>query len=108
MMQRKKRSDRTHIIYQITVGRKIYIGVTAKTQSTVDKSVRSRVAKHFYRAQTEGLDWLLCKALRKLDCKEDIVYSVLATIRGKTTAHDYERELIRKIKPVLNSDKRGA
>jgi hypothetical protein len=108
MMQRKKRSDRTHIIYQITVGRKIYIGVTAKTQSTVDKSVRSRIAKHFYRAQTEGLDWLLCKALRKLDCKEDIVYSVLATIRGKTAAHDYERELIRKIKPVLNSDKRGA
>jgi hypothetical protein len=108
MMQRKKRSDRTHIVYQITVGRKIYIGVTAKTQSTVDKSVRSRVAKHFYRAQTEGLDWLLCQALRKLDCKEDIVYSVLATIRGKTAAHDYERELIRKLKPVLNSDKRGA
>ena len=54
------------------------------------------------------MDWLLCKALRKLDCKEDIVYSVLATIRGKTAAHDYERELIRKIKPVLNSDKRGA
>jgi hypothetical protein len=74
----------------------------------VDKSVRSRVAKHFYRAQTEGLDWLLCKALRKLDCKEDIVYSVLATVRGKTEAHNYERDLIRKLKPVLNSDKRGA
>ena len=108
MMQRKKRSDRTHIIYQITVGRKLYIGVTAKTQSTVDKSVRSRIAKHFYRAQTEGLNWLLCKALRTLDCKEDIEYAVLATVRGKTQAHDYERELIRTMKPALNSDKRGS
>lgn len=106
MMQRKKRSDRTHIVYQITVGRKLYIGVTAKTESTVLKSVRSRIAKHFYRAQTEGLNWLLCKELRKLDCKEDIEFTVVATMRGKTEAHTYERELIRKLKPVLNSDKR--
>ena len=108
MIQRKKRSDRTHIIYQITVGSKIYIGVTAKTQSTVLRSVRSRIAKHFYRAQTEGLNWLLCQALRKLDCKEDIEFAILATIRGKAAAHEYERELIRKFKPALNSDKRGA
>jgi hypothetical protein len=108
MIQRKKRSDRTHIIYQITVGRKLYIGVTAKTQSTVLKSVRSRIAKHFYRAQTEGLNWLLCQALRKLDSKEDIEFVILATVRGKTEAHNYERELIRKFKPALNSDKRGA
>ena len=106
MMQRKKRSDRTHIVYQIAVGRKLYIGVTAKTQSTVLKSVRARIAKHFYRAQTESLNWLLCKELRKLDCKEDIQFAVLATLRGKTQAHAYERELIRKLNPVLNSDKR--
>lgn len=106
MIQRKKRSDRTHIIYQITVGRKIYIGVTAKTQSTVLKSVRSRIAKHFYRAQTEGLNWLLCRELRKLDCKEDIEFAVIATVRGKSAAHTYERELIRKLNPVLNSDRR--
>ena len=108
MIQRKKRTDRNHIVYQITVKGKLYIGVTANTQSTVDKSVRSRIAKHFYRAQTEGLNWLLCKALRTLECKEDIEYAVLAVVRGKTAAHDYERELIRKMKPALNSDKRGA
>lgn len=106
MTQRKKRSDRTHVVYQITVGRKLYIGVTAKTQSTVLKSVRARIAKHFYRAQTEGLDWLLCKALRKLECKEDIEFSIIATIRGKSEAHAYERELIRSTNPALNSDKR--
>jgi hypothetical protein len=108
MKTRKKRSDRNHIVYQIAVDSKLYIGVTAKTQSTVLKSVRSRIAKHFYRAQTEGLDWLLCRALRKLDCKEDIQFEILAVIRGKTDAHNYERELIRKFKPALNSDKRGA
>ena len=108
MIQRKKRTDRNHIVYQIAVDSKTYIGVTAKTQSTVDKSVRSRIAKHFYRAQTEGLNWLLCQALRKLDCKEDIEYTILAVVRGKAAAHNYERELIRKFKPALNSDKRGA
>ena len=107
MIQRKKRSDRTHIIYQITVGRKLYIGVTAKTQSTVLKSVRSRIAKHFYRAQTEGLNWLLCNELRKLDCKEDIKFEILATLRGKAAAHTYERELIRTLRPKLNTDIRG-
>jgi hypothetical protein len=107
MIQRKKRSDRTHIIYQITVGRKLYIGVTAKTQSTVLKSVRSRIAKHFYRSQTEGLNWLLCNELRKLDCKEDIQFEVLATMRGKSAAHVYERELIRTLRPKLNTDIRG-
>jgi len=95
-------------VYQIAVDSKMYIGVTAKTQSTVDKSVRSRIAKHFYRAQTEGLNWLLCKALRKLDCKEDIEYTVLAVVRGKSAAHEYERDLIHKLNPALNSDKRGA
>ena len=95
-------------MYQIAVDSKVYIGVTAKTQSTVDKSVRSRIAKHFYRAQTEGLNWLLCKALRKLDCKEDIEYTILAVVRGKSAAHEYERDLIRKLNPALNSDKRGA
>ena len=108
MIQRKKRSDRTHIIYQITVGRKLYIGVTAKTQSTVLKSVRSRIAKHFYRAHTEGLAWLLCQELRKLECKEDIEFSVLATMRGKAAAHKVEREFIRKFRPKLNTDVRIA
>ena len=95
-------------MYQIAVDSKVYIGITAKTQSTVDKRVRSRIAKHCYRAQTEGLNWLLCKALRKLDCKEDIEYTVLAVVRGKPAAHEYERDLIRKLNPALNSDKRGA
>jgi hypothetical protein len=106
MMTRKKRSDRNHIIYALTVNGKQYIGVTAKTESTVLKSVRSRVAKHWYRAQTEGLAWLLCRALRKLEDRSQVEIDVLAVVRGKTAAHKLERELIRQHQPVLNSDRR--
>jgi hypothetical protein len=50
---------------------------------------------------------LLCNELRKLDCKEDIQFEVLATMRGKSAAHVYERELIRTLRPKLNTDIRG-
>ena len=54
---RKKRVDRNHIIYELVINGLNYIGVTAKTESTVLKSVRARAAKHFYRAKTEKKDW---------------------------------------------------
>ncbi len=49
---RAKRSDRNHIVYELRVPQGNYIGVTAKTESTVLKSVRARAAKHYYRAKT--------------------------------------------------------
>jgi hypothetical protein len=51
---RKKRADRTHIIYRIESGADFYIGVTAKTESTVLKSVKTRINKHIYRRQELG------------------------------------------------------
>ena len=51
---RKKRTDRTHIIYELRVNGENYIGVTAKTESTINKSVLARAAKHFYRAKKEA------------------------------------------------------
>lgn len=104
---RKKRSDRNHIIYELRVPDGNYIGVTAKTETTILKSVKSRAAKHFYRAKTEDKDWSLCVALRKLTCKEEIVIIVHEIVRGKTDAHKREVELRRQIKPTLNTDKRG-
>ena len=44
---RKRRVDRNHIIYELRVNGGNYIGVTAKTESTVLKSVRARAAKHY-------------------------------------------------------------
>ena len=104
---RAKRSDRNHIIYQIQGPQGVYIGVTAKTESTVSKSVRSRVAKHYYRAQKETKQWALCALLRSYASKEDIDVRVLEIVRGKREAHARERELIRAMNPFYNTDKRG-
>lgn len=104
---RKKRTDRTHIIYQLTVQGERYIGVTAKTETTVLKSVGTRAAKHWYRAQTEAKNWLLCQALRRLNSREEIGIQVLDTVRGKAPAHLREVELRRILRPELNTDCRG-
>ena len=104
---RKKRVDRNHIIYELRVNGLNYIGVTAKTETTINKSVRARAAKHFYRAKTETKNWLLCAELRKLNSKDEIEILVHEVIRGKAAAHKREVELRRMIKPALNTDTRG-
>jgi hypothetical protein len=107
-MSRKPRVDRNHIIYEIVTPVGSYIGVTAKTQTTVLKSLRARAAKHYYRAKTERKDWLLCQYLRGLADKSEIDIRMHEMIRGKADAHKRERELIRELKPALNTDTRGA
>ena len=104
---RAKRSDRNHIIYELVVNGRNYIGVTAKTESTVNKSVLARAAKHFYRAKTESKNWLLCEALRELSSKEEIEIRVHEIVRGKAAAHKREVEIRRALRPVLNTDIRG-
>ena len=104
---RAKRTDRNHIIYTIVGPEGSYIGVTAKTESTVIKSVRARVAKHYYRAQKEDKAWRLCALLRSYADKDLIDVRVLEIVRGKAAAHNRERELIRELNPVYNTDKRG-
>ena len=104
---RKKRVDRTHIIYELVVNGLNYIGVTAKTETTVLKSVRTRANKHFYRAHSEGKNWLLCEALRGLSHKDEIVILVHELVRGKAEAHRREVEIRRMINPALNTDIRG-
>jgi hypothetical protein len=104
---RAKRSDRNHIIYQIQGPQGTYIGVTAKTETTVLKSVRARIAKHFYRAKTETKAWALCELLRTYTSKDDIDVRVIEIVRGKAAAHQRERELIRELRPVYNTDLRG-
>ena len=104
---RKKRVDRNHIVYELRVPAGNYIGVTAKTESTVLKSVRSRAAKHFYRAKKEDKDWSLCVALRELDSKDEIEIVVHAIIRGKAEAHKEEVAIRRAVRPTLNTDTRG-
>jgi hypothetical protein len=103
----KPRSDRNHIIYEIITPQGSYIGVTAKTQTTVLKSLRARAAKHWYRARTESKTWALCQYLRTLEDKSEIDIRMHEMVRGKADAHARERELIRLYNPILNTDKRG-
>lgn len=99
---RKKRSDRTHVIYEILIaGRFSYIGITAKTQTTVLKSVRLRFSKHVERARNEHKSWPLYKALKKYG-EEAVEIFILETVRGKAAAHARECELIKTLKPKLN------
>ena len=104
---RKRRVDRNHIIYELRVNGGNYIGVTAKTESTVLKSVRARAAKHYYRAKKEDKQWSLCIALRELTSKDEIEILVHEIVRGKAEAHRREVQLRRQINPTLNTDVRG-
>lgn len=104
---RKKRVDRTHIIYELRVNGASYIGVTAKTETTINKSVLARAAKHWYRAQRETRTWALCVALRGLNDRSEIEVLVHETLRGKAAAHKREVELRRTLRPSLNTDVRG-
>ena len=105
---RKKRTDRTHIVYEIVVNNESYIGVTARTASTVRKSLWDRMSKHWYRRNEAGKNhWRLYQVLQKLDERSEAVIRELAVIRGKSAAHTLERELIRNMKPTLNTDVRG-
>ena len=104
---RKPRTDRNHIIYEIITPVGSYIGVTAKTQTTVLKSLRARAAKHYYRAKTETKTWALCQYLRTLEDKSEIDIRMPEMVRGQADAHARERELIRLHNPILNTDKRG-
>lgn len=101
--RRKKRSDRKHIVYELSVGSMSYIGVTFVEKQSPKRSMRRRWQKHVRRALTENRDWKLCKAIRKHGPKAFSV-QVLEVIRGKSAAHNRERVLIRRYNPLLNTD----
>jgi len=104
---RKKRSDRRHVIYKLEVAGEFYIGLTV-FERTEKKSAVRRFQKHVSRARCEkGKKWTLCKAIRSHG-PEAFKISVVKTVRGKAPAHEFERKLIMKLKPTLNTDIRKA
>ena len=104
---RKKRTDRNHIVYSIFINGAVYIGVTAKTETTVNKSLWSRLSKHWYRRNDPTrLHWGIYAAMRELSDRSEAIIRAEHIVRGKEAAHKLERELIRKYTPALNTDVR--
>jgi len=102
---RKKRSDRNHLVYKLQVGKLVYIGVTHVDRGSPVKSLRRRWLKHVQRAMTEERQWKLCVAIRNHGA-EAFSVEIVRVVRGKSAAHQMERELIRTVKPKLNTDDR--
>lgn len=98
---RKKRNDRNYVIYQLNIEKEKYIGLTVSRGKAFLRSVKIRVQKHLSRAKKENKDWLLYSFLRQND--SIVLYEILEVIRGRKSAHQRERELIKKIKPSLNT-----
>jgi len=97
---RRKRSDRNHVLYQLTIGQETYIGLTVAIGQAYLRSVKVRVQKHISRAKKESKDWAICEALRD---SEVVQYEVLEVVRGRKAAHSRERELIARLEPTLNT-----
>ena len=103
-MLRKKRSDRNHVIYQVTCvdTGDTYIGLTVALGQAYLKPVKIRWQKHVSRAMRETKDWAFCQAIRDLaDCEWQ--YEVVEVVRGRKPAHQRERELIAAYEPSLNT-----
>lgn len=103
--QRKRRSDRNHVIYMIqdTVTKEQYVGLTALCfNGNVKRTLTRRMQKHLQRALTENKDWGLCVALRERG-PERFVFGPLEIVRGKKEAHARETQLINTMQPRLNT-----
>jgi hypothetical protein len=103
-IKRKKRSDRTHIIYMLTNIQTLerYLGITVVEKGKKEIALIVRWQRHIHRAFTDNKDWALCKSIREhgpLSWHGEII----EVVRGKALAHSRERELIRELNPELNS-----
>jgi len=111
-MARKRRSDRYHLVYQLTAptGEK-YVGVTfvrgdSRSIKARNRSADARFKAHCRNALVYNHSTLLCEAIR--DCgPEAFVKDILEVIRGKKETHTRERELISEIQPALNMEGMG-
>jgi hypothetical protein len=103
-MKMKRRSDRNHVIYCLVApdGRS-YIGMTVARQRAFKGSIKARWIQHIYKADTVQTMTLLSEAIRKLGSNGwDL--KLLAVVRGKQDAHDYERNAIKEFRPELNME----
>jgi len=103
-MNRKKRNDRNHIVYEIvnTENGKSYIGVTAAIGRRFNYSAKLRLQKHFSRARKENKNWALYNDMREYG-QEVYELFIVKVIRGKAAAHQYETKQLQMFHYELNS-----
>ena len=102
--KRKPRSDRMHVIYQLTcipTGER-YIGLTVCAGHTPKQAVEGRWKRHVTRALRHDKGWKLCEAIRSFGA-EAFKVEVLEKVRGKAQAHVREREVTKAIGATLNT-----
>lgn len=105
MMKKRRtpRSDCNYIIYEAVdeLGNN-YIGLTRKSESTVQKSIRERWRKHLSRARNENRLWTLYVYLKTGGLDLQWQHRVLEIVRGRGAAYDREREIVKTLQPTLN------
>lgn len=104
MITRKKRSDRNHVLYQVTcvdTGDQ-YVGLTVATGRAFLRAVKVRWQKHVSRAMRENRGWRMCEFLRE-NVDAEYRYQVLEVVRGRKAAHQRERAIISALAPSLNT-----
>jgi len=102
--KRKKRSDRMHVIYQVTclpTGAR-YVGLTVCGGVSPKRAVEGRWKRHVTRALTQAKEWTLCQAIRTFGA-EAFKVEVLEKVRGKAEAHQREREVTKTVGATLNT-----
>ena len=111
-MARKRRSDRYHLIYQLTAptGER-YIGVTFVRGDSRSAKARNQTAEIRFKSHCRNaLDYdhktLLCDAIRELG-PDAFFKDIVEVVRGKQAVHNRERELIAELKPELNMEGMG-
>ncbi len=99
--KRTARKDSNFVIYVAKHMGMEYIGLTRKGSLTVAKAVKERWRKHISRARHEDRDWELYRYIKKGNWT-DWEHEVICVIRGRAEAYDFERGLVKALRPELN------
>ena len=105
MMKTKRtaRKDCNYIIYEaVSEAGENYIGLTRKGSTTVAKAVKERWRKHLSRARNENRLWALYVYLKTGGLDMGWEHKVIAVVRGRAEAYDFERGLVKELRPTLN------
>ena len=101
---KKRRSDRNHLVYRIInkITGEFYIGITVLRGRAYKSSLKLRLKQHVSRALNEDKSWRLCNSIRSFG-PDKFIIELLEVVRGKAEAHIKEINIIKELKPQLNT-----